>query len=192
MKTWEPTRCFVTSMRIAYQQSNTWFIAVIFRFLKTRSIYQTWLIMNIDHYELLFKVIQKYTLSRRIFQQQEMSENIMKLFWSKCQGLSFRQQLIIWQDFCRKLHKNERNWTESMVRFPRDTPLDPPNQSLSSFSQTHNIGNNANIGITGFTMWKKNPVTKCYLQWGLNPSPMIILWFQVQHSPFWANPACYT
>ena len=157
MKTWEPTRCFVTSMRIAYQQSNTWFIAVIFRFLKTRSIYQTWLIMNIDHYELLFKVIQKYTLSRRIFQQQEMSEKIMKLFWSKCQGLSFRQKLIIWQDFCRKLHTNERNWIESMVRFPRDIPFgsSKSHQSLSSFLQTHNIGNNANIGITGFYNVKK-------------------------------------
>ena len=40
----------------------------------------------------------------------------------------------------------------------------------SSFSQTHNIGNNANIGIRGFTTWKqkKNPVTKCYSWWGLN------------------------
>ena len=30
------------------------------------------------------------------------------------------------------------------------------------FSQIDEIGNNANIGISGFTTWK-NPVTKCYL-----------------------------
>ena len=40
----------------------------------------------------------------------------------------------------------------------------------SEFLQTHNIGNSANIGIRGFTTWKqKNQVTKCYLQWRLNP-----------------------
>ena len=31
-------------------------------------------------------------------------------------------------------------------------------------------GNNANIGIRGFTMWKRKiPVTKYYLKWVLNP-----------------------
>ena len=35
--------------------------------------------------------------------------------------------------------------------------------SQPRFSQIHNIGNNANIGIRGFTTGKqKNPVTKCY------------------------------
>ena len=45
----------------------------------------------------------------------------------------------------------------------------------SEFSQTHNIGNNANIGIGGFTMWKKNPVKN------VNPRNRILaphdLWF---------------
>ena len=43
---------------------------------------------------------------------------------------------------------------------------------LTGFSQTHKIGNNANIGIRGFTMCKqKNPITKCYLNeyWALGP-----------------------
>ena len=31
----------------------------------------------------------------------------------------------------------------------------------SSFSQTHNIGNNGNMGIRGFTTWEKNS-NKCY------------------------------
>ena len=61
-------------------------------------------------------------------------------------------------------------------------------QFPSSFSQTHNIGNNANDGIRGFTTWKhKNPMTKCYPQWGFEHRPLNNLWFQVQHSPFWAN-----
>ena len=35
----------------------------------------------------------------------------------------------------------------------------------SGFSQTHNIGNNANIDIRGFTTLKEiNPMTKCYPQ----------------------------
>ena len=29
-----------------------------------------------------------------------------------CQPLNLSQKPIIWQDFCRKLHINERNWTE--------------------------------------------------------------------------------
>ena len=28
------------------------------------------------------------------------------------QRLNLGQKPIIWQDFCRKLHENERNWTE--------------------------------------------------------------------------------
>ena len=40
--------------------------------------------------------------------------------------------------------------------------------SHSSFLQTHNIDNYANIGIRGFTTRKqKIPVTKCYYQWVL-------------------------
>ena len=54
----------------------------------------------------------------------------------------------------------------------------------SGFSQMHNISNNANIGITGFAMWKqKIPVTKCY------PSEDRTLashnlWFQVHSLSF--------
>ena len=29
------------------------------------------------------------------------------------QPLSLDRKPIIWQNFCRKLHENERNWTES-------------------------------------------------------------------------------
>ena len=31
---------------------------------------------------------------------------------SGVQSLSMGQKPIIWQDFCRKLHENERNWTK--------------------------------------------------------------------------------
>ena len=58
------------------------------------------------------------------------------------------------------------------------------NISNRAFYELDEIGNNANIGIGGFTVWKqKIPVTKCYPQWELKPG----LWLQVQHSPFWAN-----
>ena len=41
------------------------------------------------------------------------------------------------------------------------------------FVQTHNIGNHANIGIRGFTMWKqKLPATKCYPSEYLTPVPL--------------------
>ena len=44
----------------------------------------------------------------------------------------------------------------------------------SSFSQTHNIGNNAHISIRGFTTQQQNiPVTKCYPQWVLSPGPLL-------------------
>ena len=43
-----------------------------------------------------------------------------------------------------------------------------------SFLQTHNIGNNANIGIKVFTTWKQNiPVTKCYPSEYWTPGPLI-------------------
>ena len=42
------------------------------------------------------------------------------------------------------------------------------------FHKRDEIGNNANIGIRDFTMWKqKFPITKCYPQWGLKPGPLI-------------------
>ena len=45
-----------------------------------------------------------------------------------------------------------------------------PNTYWSAIRVSHKldeIGNNANIGIRGFTMWKqKNPVLKCYPKWG--------------------------
>ena len=58
--------------------------------------------------------------------------------------------------------------------------MEPNGVGESGFSQTHNIGNNANIGIRGFTMWKqKNPVTKCY------PSEY---WTQASNEPLIPNP----
>ena len=37
-------------------------------------------------------------------------------------------------------------------------------QALSGISQIDKIGNNGNIGIRGFTTWKKSSA-KCYPQW---------------------------
>ena len=37
------------------------------------------------------------------------------------------------------------------------------------FHKKEQIDRDANNGITGCTMWKKNPVTKCYSQWVWNP-----------------------
>ena len=57
---------------------------------------------------------------------------------------------------------------------------------LSGFSQIDKIGNNANIGIRGFTMWKK-------IQWqnvtpsGNRTQASHSLWSQVQHYPFYTN-----
>ena len=42
----------------------------------------------------------------------------------------------------------------------------------SGFSQTHNIGNNANIGIGGFTVWKKSS-DKMLPPVGIEPGPLI-------------------
>ena len=37
-------------------------------------------------------------------------------------------------------------------------------------------------------MWKQqNSSNKMLLPVGIEPRPLINLWFQVQHSPFWAN-----
>ena len=50
----------------------------------------------------------------------------------------------------------------------------------------HKNGNNANIGIIGFILWKQ----KIHLQ---NATPVSIelldLWFQVQHAPLYTNLA---
>ena len=40
------------------------------------------------------------------------------------QPLSLGQKPIIWQDFCRKLHENERNWTARRAFIP-SAPFDP-------------------------------------------------------------------
>ena len=56
------------------------------------------------------------------------------------------------------------------------------------FSQAHNIGNDANIGIRGFYTWKqKKSSDKMLPLVGIEPRPLMNLWFQVQHYPFWAN-----
>ena len=36
------------------------------------------------------------------------------------QPLNLGHRLIMWQDFCRKLHENERNWTKRGACFPRN------------------------------------------------------------------------
>ena len=53
----------------------------------------------------------------------------------------------------------------------------------SGFSQTHNIGNNANIGFKGFTTWKqKKSSDKMLPPVPIEPGPLMN-----QHSPFWTN-----
>ena len=48
------------------------------------------------------------------------------------QPVSLEQKPIIWQDFRRKLHENERNWTERgggvppFPPSPHPQPVDPP------------------------------------------------------------------
>ena len=59
------------------------------------------------------------------------------------------------------------------------------NANVVFFYKLDEIGNNANIGIRGFTIWKQKKTSDKMLP------PMSIepldLWFQVQHSFFWAN-----
>ena len=38
--------------------------------------------------------------------------------WAGRQPLVWGQKPIIWQDFCQKLHENERNWIEKGARVP--------------------------------------------------------------------------
>ena len=51
------------------------------------------------------------------------------------QSLSLAQEPFIWQVFCRKLHENERNWTEGGCTslWP---PLDPLMLSVSIVTQS--------------------------------------------------------
>ena len=46
----------------------------------------------------------------------------------------------------------------------------------------HKNGNNANIGIRGFILWKKNQLQNAPLS--IEP---LDLWFQVQHAPLYTN-----
>ena len=65
----------------------------------------------------------------------------------------------------------------------------------SSLSQTHNNGNNANIGIRGFPTWRqKKSNDKMLPPMRIEPRTLMNLWSQVQHSPFWAKwaSACNT
>ena len=59
----------------------------------------------------------------------------------------------------------------------------------SGFSQTYNIGNNANI-----TWRRKKSSDKMLPPVRIESGPLMNLWFQVQHSPFWAKwaIACMT
>ena len=56
----------------------------------------------------------------------------------------------------------------------------------SGFSQIDKIGNIANIGIRGFTMWRKSS-NKMLPPVRIEPIPLMNLWFQVQHYPFYTN-----
>ena len=52
----------------------------------------------------------------------------------------------------------------------------------------HKNGINANIGIRGFTMWKQKQLSdKMLPPVSIEPRPLMNLWIQVQHSPFWTN-----
>ena len=51
-----------------------------------------------------------------------------------CQPLNLGQKPIICQDFCRKLHENERNWTERGASLA--SPLDPPMVFVSVLRET--------------------------------------------------------
>ena len=55
------------------------------------------------------------------------------------------------------------------------------------FHKLDKTGNNANIGIRGFTVWKQKIPVKNVSPVRIEPRPLINFWFQVQHSPFWAN-----
>ena len=80
--------------------------------------------------------------------------------------MSLGQKLIIWQDFCRKLHENERNWTKKGARTPsqwgciaaRDaSPLSPSSFIFIQFSA--NILRNNSAPISGVGAPLRNPVS---------------------------------
>ena len=54
------------------------------------------------------------------------------------------------------------------------------------FHKLDEIDNNANIGIEDSTMWKQKIPIKIVTPVSFEPQE---LWFQVWHSPFWANIA---
>ena len=62
----------------------------------------------------------------------------------------------------------------------------------SGFSQTHNIGNNANICIGGFDMWKQKSPVENVTHSGNRTQASHNLWFQVEHSPFYTKLSCTT
>ena len=52
------------------------------------------------------------------------------------------------------------------------------------------MGNNAKIGIRGFTTWKQKASNNQMLPpMRIEPRPLIKFWFQVQHCPLWTNLA---
>ena len=51
-------------------------------------------------------------------------------------------------------------WFMRRIILYSETKLSWSVQFYSGFSQTHNIGNNANIGIRGFTTWKQKNSNK--------------------------------
>ena len=57
----------------------------------------------------------------------------------------------------------------------------------------HKNGNNANIGIRGLATWKQK-IPQNVPPVNIETGPLMNLWFQVHHSPFWTNlgSACKT
>ena len=53
--------------------------------------------------------------------------------WGR-QPMILGQKLIVWQDFCQKLHENERNWTEGEMRIPTAPTADPASWEQSTLS----------------------------------------------------------
>ena len=63
-------------------------------------------------------------------------------------------------------------FTVTVASFDGNNDCQFKQNNKSGFSQTHNIGNNANIGIRGFTMWKKSRY-KMLPPVGIEPGPLI-------------------
>ena len=79
----------------------------------------------------------------------------------------------------RFLDRLKRNiWKKTLINF----------NTIRVFHKLDEIGNNANIGLRGFTTWKqKKSRDKMLPLVGTEPGPLMNLWFQVQHSPSWTN-----